>query len=477
MAIPEGLSSQLWTLATAVAAPAGLGIGIVQAFGLRFTSGRREFAGLAYLIGQLALAPLTFLWLATGKPTPALLLPGSAMLLGGALWLWSRRRQAADPAPARSPQPFDWLLMFATIACALVFVDQCLVQNFQPIMGGDEGLIWNAKARVLYCSPDFAIGFGLTFHVGNPDYPLLNPLMQCLAYANLDGIALYESRIPIQAFTFAGLMLLSGSLRRWANPIAGTAILVAVASTPLLQYGKTAMADAMLGCAMLAVTDSFLRYRATGSAVHWRLLWVSLALALAIKNEAKMLLVVFAIAATASALLAKLRPASSTNARPRFRLLPWLWAIVPTTVLLLGMAFNRQYGLVTLIMNPAINQGQGMLERFANNFTAQIGTVLTGFGAELIAWSGRWLLLLCLLAALLRWRQWREPAMTVAVFVFGALLAYSLVFITFTAVAWALATGTDRMTLHLLPGAALTLGALLGPQDHGTVDRGVTTAD
>ena len=452
MAAAEGLTDQFCVLAGAVFAPAVLGAGVVTAVAGPLRLGRRELAAFAYLTGQLLLAPFTFAWLAAGKPVPGALLPLVAFAVGTGLLLWQRRRHGGlsersgtDPVAA---------IVAAIGVAAIVLL--CLRANLTPIVGGDEALIWSSKARVLFAAPDFGIGLGLAYHVGHPAYPLLNPLVQALAFVSAGDLLSFASRIPIQAFA-AALVLLLSTMLGVAGRVAGAALLLATVTVgSFVTESPTACADVMLAFAMLAACHAYLRYRTTGAAGWWRLCCVALAATVATKNEGAMLVLVLVLAHLLAALMTRLRGGDRDDSRLPLRNLPWL--VVPIATLALGQWFNHRHGLTTDLVDPALGQGMGLLERCLHFLPERAVPVASFYLDALLAVDSRWLVLLALPAAAVLVLFRPRPALVLAIALPGWLLAYMLVFVgTSNPLPWHLATAAHRTILHVTPVAAVVL--------------------
>ncbi len=457
------MTGQLLTIATAVLAPAILGAGVVRCLGLRFRAGRRVFLAYSYLVGQLLLAPLTFAWLAAGQPGPGVLLPVfGAAVGGGLLAVGLRRRRDEVDEPAR---PLDWRAGTVLAIASLILLAGCIDLNFGPIVGGDEGLIWNSKARLLYTAPDFALDFGLAFHVVHQAYPLFDPLVQVLAFAGSGEVLPFESRIPVQAFSFALLLLMSGGFvntrPRW---LADLAILAFATSETFLSVGATACADAMLAFCILGAGLAYLRWQAGAGVTHFRLMALALGAAVATKNEGVMLALVLAIAALLQHAIALFGPRAeraSTWQPARALRREWSWLLVPIAILAAGQGFNSSYDLVTDLVDPRLGDGMGLVER-SLTLLPENGPEVLRFYAELLG-SGneRWLVLIALVAVPFAIpRIWRTPRFMPAIALLGALLAYMLVFIgTTNPLLWHLLTAARRTVLHVTPLAALVLVA------------------
>lgn len=459
MAIPEGLISQLWVVLGAIGAPLCLGIGAVRWLGLRPEHGRRAAVGYGYLLGQFLLAQATLLWLVLGQPVPGMLLPLVALAAGAVLWRQTRRRMPSAVA-ATWPQ---WIVWLPLLLLAVWLLDCSLATNTQVIRFGDEAEIWAAKAKVLYSAPVLDPKLALPNLVKHADYPLFNPLVQVLAFASCGRTLQYENRLPIQAFGFCLLLLLSAAMTRRAHPLAAAAALFAFAGTTFARCSVTADADVMLACAVLAAVEALLRWRETGEAVWWRLAALALAAMLMTKNEGAML----AVAVTV--------PFAVGWWRERRRIanpLPWReagWLLLPAATVVVGRVFNGCYHLHNDLM--MVTGGRGMFARILDNLSTRLSTVTGFYGRLLVDPAQQRLLLLGFLVALplaalhgARRPGPGGPARLYAVLVM-ALCGYMLVFVgTNAELLWHLTTAAHRTVLHVLPLAALGLVATVWPR-------------
>jgi hypothetical protein len=477
MAVPEGLTAIVWTCAGAVLAPAVLGAGVVRWLGLSPRCGRRVFAAWSYLAGQLALAPVTYLWLACRQPLPGWSLPLLAAL-GGAALLQAAHRRARPAAPAAAP---DRWLGLATAVLALVCIDQFLLIGVQPILGGDDADIWSAKAKALYSAPGFALQIALGYPQ-HADYPMLNPLVQVLAFATNGRILQFENRLPIQCFGLALLLLLSSAAGRVAPRWAAAAALVAFAGSSFSWCTMSAYADVLLALGVFGAVDGWLRWQATGEPVWWRLANVGLAAALVSKNEGAML----ALAAGAAVLAVRLLQGRASQ-RPLGR--RWWWLAVPVAAITLQRAFDAWFGLHNDLLDPALSEGRGLLAQIAHWLPARALRVAAFYGGLLVDTARvRLLVPLLLAAACVRGRALLHAQALLPLLLVGfALLGYMLVFVGTNAnlggadgaargLEWHLATAADRTVLHVLPVAVLGLCLCLGP-DRGAAapQRGEAT--
>ncbi|HEX5052983.1 MAG TPA: hypothetical protein VFZ65_14510 [Planctomycetota bacterium] len=471
MAAADGLISYAQVAVCGAVLPAFLGLGLVRALGLSHAHGRRTTWAHAYLVGQLAMAAVTFGWLMLGRLLPGPPLPGWLLPLGAAAGgAWLLRRAARRDRRARQPEHASlWIWPPLAIAIALL-AEACSRTNAEPIHSGDESAIWAAKAKVLFAAPPGTMHDGLHFLVAHPDYPLFNPLVQALAFASTGRILHWENRLPIQLFGVALLLLLSASATRRAHPLLAGLSLLAFTGTAFGHVALLAWADIMLACATLACVDALLAARETGERVWWRLACCALAAMLASKNEGAMLAVVV-LGVFAARWLADRRGAAATAA---VRLRDAAWLLMPAGTFALHAGFNRAYGLGNDLLDPATGGGRGLFERIVHQFAAHAPEVGSYYAGYLID-AGRsrvlpiLLVLTCAVAFARRGRRFfaRPEALLLAVFA-AATAGYMLVFIgTNAALTWHLATAADRTMLHVLPLAVLGICCAAWPLASG----------
>lgn len=465
MAVAEGLTSQLWTVAGTVLSPLLFGAGLLRLLRVGPAQGLRLFTAWSWLLGHFALAALTLLWLVLHQPVPGVTLTAGAALTGGALLWW----RGLGPARLPRTRAERWLGV-ATLVLVAIVVDRCLLQNLQPVTFGDEADIWAAKAKVLYGSPGFELGFGLGLYVSHPDYPLWNPLVQVLSFAHAGAVQQYENRLPVQGFAVALLLLLSAAVQRRCSPLIAVLALCAFTATNFLHIGITCYADVMLAFAMLAAVDGWLRWQETGERSWFALACIGLAAALFSKNEGSLL----AAAALLALLLARLlRARNATGLQPGRAL---LWLCVPLFAVLVHRGFNSHFGVSNDLLDPQFGKGQGLFERIVGLFPERAWTVAKFYGGLLIDRGpgpdgeithlplGRLLVLSFLVAAVGRGRRLLQGTTgAILLFVVMALTGYMLVFVgTYQWLEWHLRTAADRTVLHVLPVATLGLCMSLG---------------
>lgn len=465
MALPEGLTAQLWVAACTIAAPTMLGLGILRALGLRRTHGLRTAVALAYLIGHYALAHVTTAWLAVGQPFPGFVLPLLAALLGLAL-----TRLARDPlGPRGVPERASRWTLLPLLTLSLLFVHDVTVANVEPIRFSDEAQIWAAKAKALYCAPvvDLQMGMGALVH--HADYPALNPLVQVLCFASAGHVTHFENRLPIQFFGLALLALLSAATSRRAHPVFAVLVLLAFAGTVFWNNALTVYADVLLALATLATVECLLRLRETGERVWWRLACLSTGAMLATKNEGALL----ALAVIGPFAVAHLASRGESPVVPRRALRELGWLLVPITTLALHRAFNAHFDLTN-----DLAAGDGLLVRTLHQAPAYAPRVAAFYGRMFVDPAQHALLPLLFAAAasvaLLAGRRGRigSPAATLLATTVCAILGYMLVFVGTPAdLTWHMDTAAARTMQQIVPVAALGLCMVAWPRARPGTDR------
>ena len=452
--------SDVWpVLLGAVLAPALFGAGLVTLGGLSPAAGRRVFAAWSYLVGQFALAWLTFAWLAAGKPVAGWWLPAAAAAAGLAAWWWGRARTA----PARRARS-DRVIAAVTAGLVVLLLERASAASLHAILLGDEANIWSAKARLLWTS-DFGTWLAADY-ARHADYPMFDPLVQTLAFASAGQELFWENRLPMLGFAIALVLLLADVLERLLPRGLAVVLLLAFATSAFLAYAPTAMADVLLAFGLFAASDALRRWQATGEPVWWRLACVGGAAMLATKNEGAMLLVAVVVAGGVARLVARepvLRPLRQA----------WGWLALPAATFAAGAWFNAHYALAN-DLTSATPDGRGLLARIAHWWPERTLPVLQYYaGLFADGAATRWLLPAMLLAPLAAGRRafaaaraW--PWFTVVV----AIAGYMAVFVGTTAdqggpdgpargLQWHLATAADRTLLHVLPLAVMALALQL----------------
>ena len=458
MDLPDGVTSYAAVALGAVLAPTALGCGIVRCLGGGRALGRRRLLGHGYVVGHLVLAHATAAWLLLGKPVSGFVLPAMALAIGA--WLLGRgggpMAAPAGAATARDRRDWSWL---PCAALALWLIDGFTTANLQPIRLGDEAMIWAAKAKALYAAPAFDLGTALAFFVEHADYPLLDPLAQVLAFAANDRVLQWESRLPIQCFGVALLLLLSGTMAQRVQPLLATGALAAFCGTTFATNATSAMADVGLACCTLAATDALLDWLETRGSGSLALGCLALAAMLHTKNEGALL--ALCLVGAVAALAWRQRSRQGFGMPPR-RL---AWLAVPVVAWALHRGFNAWFALRNDLTDPAVTKGRGLLLRMVEQAPAHAEPVARFYGDMLLDPAMHRLLPLgCLVLAPLAIASQRAVDARRVLAVTWATVAlatagYMAVFVgtTATLVDWHLQTAADRLMLHVLPLATLGL--------------------
>jgi hypothetical protein len=474
MALPEGLLSWAWVAATAIAAPALLGLGVLRALGIARGARAGTLWPHGFVAGQFVLAHATAAWLWLGQPVPGVALPVAAALVGAVLL-----RRGADVAPAVPEPRLPFTVRVAAVLAIAAFAHACVLAAALPVRFGDEAEIWAGKAKVLYGGTDVDLAVALPV-VAHADYPTLNPLVQVLSFAASGRVLHVENRLPIQAFGVALLLLLASACARRARPGIAALAVIATGATLHTGAGTAAYADVPLACALLAVVDALLRWRETGERAWWRVACLACGAQLATKNEGAML----ALAVAAPLLLqvwctrrngVSLAPPSPAASFPPF--LPWprvgrelAWLAVPLTTLALHRVFNARYVLHNDLLRAGPD-GTGLLGRLWGNAGERADDVAAAFGAMLVDPAPHRLLPLVALGAaaaalLAQGRRWlASPTAFVAGIALLGTLGYMAVFVSTPAdPTWHLATAAARTLEHVVPLCALAACMAIAPR-------------
>ena len=466
MAIPEGLLSYLWVAATAVLVPTVFGLGLVRGLGLAAHEGHRVHIAFAWLVGQFATAALTAGWLASGKPIPGPMLVGVALVIG-LFGLFAFRNRGADAAAVTalvSRNRLDWLVGAATAVVVAVLVLECLAANADPIRLGDEADIWAAKAKAFYAAPGLDLQLGLSM-VQAADYPNLSPLLQVFAFAGSGRVLHFESRLPVQCFGIALLLLLSAACQRRAHPLLAMAAVVACSATLGTANVTRLYADTALAFATLATVEALLRWREGGGAAWWRLACCGAAAMLATKNEGAMLLLVVFAATAGWCWFAR------AAEQPRVRAADVAWLGLPMATYALHQDFLPAFAVRNAMLDASTAGGRGMFTRIVDQASTHAGPVLAWFGKMAIDPVPHRLLPLLFVVAVTAAlatggrRSLREPAALLFAIVFGGIGGYMLVFVgAQEPLDWRLPTAAARTVQHLVPLAALGVAMTIWPR-------------
>ncbi len=448
----DGLPGLLLLLGT----PAALGVCCAWGLGLRAREDVPAFAAQAWLLGAFLLAALLFVGLVAGVPLPVLrwVPPGALAILAP----WALRARPARSPAAAARRPGHGLLLAITAACLLVTADRILLADEAIVCFGDEGSIWNAKARAIWQCGGFTHGFREIVADPDPlalpvhaDYPLQNPLLQLWSFLCAGDVTLMRCRLVIQPFVLALILLLAAAARRVAPPgVAAAAIALVVLSGSFQEACESATADIMVAFGLCASLDAWSRYRAAGERRHLAVFAVGLASLAWSKNEGAVLA---GITGTAC-LVTSFRAAGPGRAAR-------VIAVLPAATVIVGQAaFNAWCDVHGDIL--AVTPQGGFLTRVATQAAAHL-PVIGRYVLEGGVLQPRATNLVPLMAVatfvlfpvrLLR----RAPAATLTLL--AAAVAYLVVYLgTPRYVDWHLQFSLDRVLLQVAPLAALWLAA------------------
>ena len=455
----EALTGYLLVAVWAVLAPTVFGLGCVRALGLGRGHGWRVSLSYGYLVGQLLLAPVVWLWLFAGRPVPGWSIALAAAVVGLVLC----RRTAR--AGSTTGDVRSWVSCIALLVVAVPVLDAMTRLNVTPLLYADESLIWAAKAKVWFAVPADERAMVVHDYVMHADYPLWNPMMQCLAFGSLGRVLHWENRLPLQFASIALLMLLSAGLARRSHVLAAGVALLVFAGSTFAAWAGVAGSDVLLAFATLACAEALLRWRETGEVVWWRLACCSLAGVLASKNEGMLLTIALCVGFAVHWWLAGVRP-------PALRMLfaRAAWLLLPAAAVCAQQVQNSTLGLANDLMNDA--EGRGLAARVVDQLADYGPTVLSFFWGYCVDVArSSWLLpasLLAILALLLPApkRLRTDPAVALLAATWMTVVGYLLVFVGTSAASleWHLSTAADRIMLHVLPLATLGLAMAIWPR-------------
>ena len=456
-----------------VGLPFALGWVLLVALGVPVASARLSSVGWAWVLGSLATAGLTLLWLLVGLGTLPPLAVDGGCLVGIAALAWRARGRAATPC-ARDPLPREMMppqadptsgpertLFVGCVALALaVTVVRIVLSSRYAILANDEAIFWSFRAKLLFENGGLGAGYieDMTRHrVPNAEYPWLNPLLQTWVFAHAQRITHVINRVPLQLFQVALICILAGGLRRWCRPaLAGGLLLLTLTMTETLVGTRTAQSDVIVACAGVMALDAWLRWHA-----EIRRVWVALAAcATGLVLWGKLDGLILSLCA---GLAIALSPSVWLGAFARRRR-ELLWCGLPAAVFTLSWSLNH-----ALEAQPAFGRGDGvdqLLLGFAERFGDRL-PVIAGFFVEqlmLPVKPSNWITLAFLLMAVVevpRW--WRGPLRVPTLTLLIGIPAYMAVFILVPSVdvEWHLNTAASRLLYHLSVPMALWLGVVL----------------
>lgn len=308
------------------------------------------YFGWAWLQGCLGLALLLSAWLWLRWPLAATHV--APVLLGLSVFgfaLARRVRVMEPPAPGRHPAWERWVFALVLALLLATTLDRILLASADILVSSDETRIWAAKARVLFHTGGFDEGFLAAVRtpeiIAHPDYPPLNPLLQLWVHAHAGTLVHVESRLPVQFYGLAGILVAASALRRRARPLVAALFLICIATIGRF-FTYQVFSDALIAIGLLACWDLWQRYQEDGGAEEggagWlRLLGCTAPMLVWSKNEGTLHVLVFGLALGLGVLTRRVR---LPTGRARWRALARVVPLV-ASMLYLGW-FNRHFGLV-----------------------------------------------------------------------------------------------------------------------------------
>ena len=263
----------MFELTLTLLVPFGLGCFLLQRSGFSWREESAAYAGYAWMVGSLGVAVGTLVASLARVPTSWWVVV--APVLGcafGYAWIHLARIRPGDPVVRRSRlgTPLTLCLLGILAFAAL----KLLGSTARPVLDTDEASIWALKAKILFLHPMSSQAFGDWIHdTEQAEYPLMDPLLQAWSYAVHGSIGYFNSRLGIQLFFVAILLVLFQSMRRlvpgWAT--VGLSLLL-VTDEVFLTYFGLGHADVLVAAGGLLVLDCWLRYRENPSRA-----WIGLA--------------------------------------------------------------------------------------------------------------------------------------------------------------------------------------------------------
>lgn len=287
-------------LAFLVLLPLLLGAAGLRALGLGFQSDPVGHLGWSWMVGSLFLAALELLRLLSGLGSPGPLAATGLLLAGVLLVLGRRNRPRTLSAHASEARPgrlfFQCVLALALAVTAL----RAIEANWSAIVRDDEALFWSKRAKLWF----EARGFGgvyaralATKRFPNPDYPLLNPLLQLWCFDLAGRITHVVNRVPLQLCSLALVLCTASALRRAAGPwLAGALLILLVSSAPAVSAVGSASSDVLVALGSVVALDAFLRGESERERAWFALAGLAAAFLLWSKHEGLLIVAAFSAA-------------------------------------------------------------------------------------------------------------------------------------------------------------------------------------
>ena len=447
--------------------PALLGAGLLRLQGVVPRTDPLAYCGWAWLQGCVGLALLLSAWLWLTLPLAAGWIGVVACATAGLAFALGRRVPVAAGAelgaPVRHPSWENACFALALGLLLLSTVDRILLASADVLVSSDETRIWAAKARILFHTGGFGPAFRAALQpevIAHPDYPPLNPLLQLWVHAHAGELVQVESRLPIQVFAIAGILVAASALRRRARPLLATLFLVCIGTLGRF-FTYQVFSDALIAIGLFACWDLWQRYQEDGALVWLRLLGCTAPVLVWSKNEGTLHVLAFGLALLAATLARRVR---LPEPRERWRVLAWSAPLLASVFYLVW--FNAHFGLVNdlVLGSPEMADADGVAD--APGFTGlvmeragqNLRPIVTSF-ASLIrqAQLTRYFVLALLVLVVTNPRSaFGRGRLVFTLGVLLGLLGYMAVYLgTHWEVEVHLAHSAHRLVYHLTPAAGL----------------------
>lgn len=470
-------------LAGTLGLPLLAGVGLARWIGLSPPGGVRqgpnEFRGVSWaawlawcwVLGTLATALVTFVWLWTPltKTSPAV--PAFALVFIGALGWWrgggTTRLDLGADGPARAGAGEAWVLRLVFLALVLLTVERVVSGASVPIFQNDEAHFWALKSKLIFqaggLNEAFLASLENPHYLYHRDYPLLNPLLQVWTFANFGEITHVENRLPLQLFSLAFVPLLTSALLRVVRPAAAAALLLIVlACAETAHQARTAHADLLVALGVVLALDAWLRWRSVGANGWFALACVGLALAIFAKGEGLVVLLAIALALLVWRVVGRAQDRESQSAVPATLR---AWVLLPLSIVALTWGVNAHFGFVNDIATT-----DGREESFLAILFGEAGSRVPYFLDWCLysvlpqrGWTGHLPLVFGALVLLLAPRLRRDDLGIVALALLAVGAGFTLILLgTPHPFGQHLPTAFPRITWQIAPALALWIAAAAG---------------
>jgi hypothetical protein len=425
--------------------------GYAIAAGLARGASRVEFAALTLCMGPAVVGFCLILLSMLGiRPAKAEILVIAAVAAAAGIAVHRFRRVEHMPEPRSDPTPAWWILICAvTIGYGLFSVANDVLMY--PVNEWDAFAIWQLKAKVLAIYPLYprpAYFTNLSLSYSHLRYPLLVPMMSAGMHAMTGPLDDLGKTISLLLYPGMGLAVFAAVKRINGTTAALTATALLACLEPVCRYGGSGTAEmaftAFYACSLLCI----LRWKENGDRGFLVLAAIFSGWMAWTKNEGLALAAINAIVVAASGPRGQRRKALTAGvalaAIAGAIYLPWIlysWGLPRSDEDYAGRLASLQI--------------------FSN--LNRLGTILAGFGKELIDWED-WGLFWVIAAglALAERRRFRNPQVAmVGVLLVLHIAAYVPAFmVTNWRLEELLSVTLDRLLMHAAPAGAILIGAL-----------------